>query len=169
VESNPEYIIVGKIGATYGIKGWLKIVSFTETSNGIADYNPWYLEDVKGWKPIKVTETRPHGKGLVAKIDGFDTPEVARGLTGKTIAIKRSQLIALESNEFYWADLHGLTVINQHDEVLGKIIYIIETGSNDVLVVKGSEGDIAIPYLFGETVLSVDLEQQIMKVDWDLL
>lgn len=167
--SMDEYIIIGKIGATYGIKGWLKIISFSDETTGITDYNPWYLEEKKGWKVLKVTETRPHGKGLVAKIVGYDTPEQARSLTGKKIAIQRTQLVALEKHEYYWTELEGLTVINQHDEVLGKVMYLIETGSNDVLVVKGEGKEFAIPYLPGETVLKVDLALQVMQVNWDLI
>jgi len=163
-----EYVIVGKIGATYGIKGWLKIVSFTETIPNILDYDPWYLEENQVWKPIEISDAREHGKGVVAKIAGLDTPEQARLFTGKAIAIKRTQLPTLKKNEYYWSDLEGLTVINQTGEVLGRIIYLIATGSNDVLVVKGDK-EHAIPYILDEVVTSVDLSKRVMHVNWDLI
>ncbi len=168
MSADSNYIVIGKIGATYGIKGWLKVISFTDPVAGMLDYDLWYLEDVPHWKSVKISAGREHGKGIVVHFDGFDTPEKARLLTGKKIAITRAQLPILTKQEYYWADLEGLTVINQAGEVLGKIIYLMETGSNDVLVVKG-EKEIAIPYLPGDVVLSIDLETQIMHVKWDPL
>jgi 16S rRNA processing protein RimM len=167
-KSADDFITVGKIGAPYGIKGWVKIHSFTEWVGNIFEYSPWYLEESTGWKTIKVADGREHGKGLIAKFGGFDTPEQARALTGKTIGIKRSQLPPLKKDEYYWSDLEGLTVINQNGQVLGTIVYLLETGSNDVLVVK-NEKEHAIPYLPGSVVLSVDLAKREMHVNWELI
>ncbi len=169
---NRDYITVGKIGATYGIKGWLKIVSFTEQLADILNYTPWYLEENQQLTPVTISDGRTQGKGIIAKIDGYDTPEQARLLTGKRIAIQRSQLPVLEKQEYYWADLEGLTVIDQHGSTLGKVIYLIATGSNDVLVVKGNKAgdkEIAIPYLPGDVIISIDLSKQVMHVKWDIL
>lgn len=165
--SDTEFVVVGKIGAPYGIKGWLKITSFTASIPDILDYSPWYLEENKSWKVIEVTDGRTHGKGVVVKITGFNTPEQARLLTGKSIAINRSQLPRLKKEEYYWSDLEGLTVINQHNEVLGTISYLMETGSNDVLVIKGTK-EIAIPYL-PDVIVSIDLTEKVMHVNWDLI
>lgn len=168
--NNPksEYVIVGKVGATYGIKGWLKIVSFTEPMTNILEYKPWYLQEGQTWKAVKISGGREHGKGIVIHIAGYDTPESARLLTGKTIGIQRTQLPALKKQEYYWSDLEGLTVINQRGETLGKVIYLIATGSNDVIVIKG-EKEHAIPYLPGDTITKVDLSKQEIHVDWDLI
>ncbi|MDR3491809.1 MAG: ribosome maturation factor RimM [Gammaproteobacteria bacterium] len=166
--ADSNYIVVGKIGSTYGIKGWLKVISYTSPVAGILDYKLWYLEDTLHWKPIEISTGREHGKGIVVHFDGYETPEKARLLTGKKIAITRAQLPKLTQQEYYWADLEGLTVINDTGEELGKVIYLMETGSNDVLVVKG-EKEIAIPYLPGEVILSIDLEKQIMQVKWDMI
>ena len=169
MQTESGFIIVGKIGAPYGVQGWLKIVSYTETIANIIQYDPWYLEDRGTWQQIKVSHARPHGKGVIAKLPGYDSPETARALTGKRIGIKREQLSTLAQHEYYWAELEGLTVIDQHGTTLGKIIYIIETGSNDVLVVKGDGKEHAIPYRLGETVTSIDLTRQVMQVNWDLI
>lgn len=165
-----KYVIVGKIGTSYGIKGWMKIHSFTEMGDGILDYSPWYLgsgED-DDWSEVVIEEGKIHGKGVIAKFTGFDSPEEARQLTSKMIAITEAQLPKLEKNEFYWSELEGLTVINKNGDVLGKVAYIMETGSNDVLVVKG-ETDHAIPYLMGSVILKVDLAKQEIHVDWEPL
>lgn len=163
-----EYVIVGKIGAAYGIQGWLKIISFTETLTDILDYDPWYIEDNLEWKLMDVESGKPHGKGVIVKLKHISNPEEARLLTGKKIAIKRSQLPALAKNEYYWRDLEGLTVINHNGDVLGKIAFIMSTGSNDVLVVKGDK-EYAIPYLPDDVITSIDLDKQVMHVKWDLI
>jgi 16S rRNA processing protein RimM len=163
-----DYVVIGQVGATYGIKGWLKILSFTEQTTDIVNYTPWYLEQPTGWQPFKVEDSRPHGKGVVAKLAGFNNPEQAKLLSSKKIAILRSQLPKLAKGEYYWSDLKGLTVIDQHGAHLGKIIYLIETGSNDVIVVKG-EREHAIPYLLNDVIKSIDLEKGEMHVDWEVI
>ncbi|HEX2548399.1 MAG TPA: ribosome maturation factor RimM [Gammaproteobacteria bacterium] len=163
-----KYVVVGKVGSTYGVQGWLKIQSYTEWVDNILNFTPWYLEENNEWKAFTVTEGKLHGKGMIVKFAGWDTPEKSRLLSGKKIAIVRSQLPALEKDEYYWSDLEGLTVINQDGEVLGKVSYLISTGSNDVLVIKG-EKEFAIPYLLPEVIKSIDLEKQVIHVDWELL
>lgn len=160
-----NYILVGKIGAPYGIRGWLKIHSYTEFGASILHYSPWYLQN-RNWQQVEVEEGKPHGKGIIVKLRGFDSPELAGTLSGQSIAITRDQLPPLKKNEYYWADLIGLTVINQDNKRLGHVGYLIETGSNDVLVIKGDK-EIAIPYLPGESVLSVDLEKGEIHVKWE--
>lgn len=168
-ETNNEFVVIGKLGSTYGIRGWLKVFSFTEGVQDILQYSPWYLESSAGWQTIEVKDGREHGKLVVAKLKGYDTPEQARLLTGKQIAVKRSQLPALQKNEFYWTDLVGLTVINQHGETLGEIAYLMETGSNDVIVVKVNGKEYGIPYLPDTVITQIDLANKIMRVNWDLI
>jgi 16S rRNA processing protein RimM len=166
---NAVYVKVGKVGSVYGIQGWLKIQSYTEFGAGILTYKPWYLTSGTQERiEIEITDGRLHGKGIIVKFPGIDTPEAARLLTGKIIEVERSQLPTLAKNEFYWSDLEGLTVINKHGEILGKVIYMMATGSNDVLVIKGTK-EHAIPYLPGTVVLNVDLEKKVIQVDWELI
>jgi 16S rRNA processing protein RimM len=163
-----EYAVVGKLGATYGIKGWIKVNSFTEQTFDILDFSPWYLESPTGWAKIELEDSRPHGKTIVAKLAGFDTPEQARLLTGKEIAIKRDQLPALKQGEYYWQDLEGLSVIDQNGKLLGTVNYLMATGANDVLIIKG-EKEHAIPYLPGTVITRVDLEKKEIHVNWELI
>jgi 16S rRNA processing protein RimM len=167
VKHNNNYIVVGKVGSTYGVHGWVKILSYTEWTDNILTYAPWYIEEGEYWKEIDITHSQIHGKGVIVKFAGWNNPEEARKLSGKKIAITRSQLPDLKKDEYYWRDLEGLTVINQHGETLGKVVYLIATGSNDVLVVKG-EKEFAIPYL-PDVVTNIDLEQGIMTVHWELI
>lgn len=165
-----DFIIVGKIGAPYGVKGWLKIHSFTEVTTDLLEYNPLYIEEGKGWKVLAIETGRQQGKALVAQFVGLETPEAARKLTGLKIAIKREQLAVLPPNEYYWADLEGLTVINQAGETLGQVAYLMATGSNDVVVFRDAAGkEHALPYLPGRVIKEVDLKQRVMRVEWDLI
>lgn len=161
-----EHVVVGKIGAPYGIKGWVKVHSFTESQGDVFSYSPWMLENGHNQHEVSVTDGKVHGKGLVAKLEGYDTPEQVRVLTGSLIHVEQAQLPTLKEGEYYWKDLEGLTVINQDGKDLGKVLYVLETGSNDVLIVKHSK-EHAIPYLPGTVVLSVDLTQRIMRVNWE--
>lgn len=167
---NDEYIVVGKIGSTYGIKGEVKIFSYTEESTNILSYDPWYIEEDNHWKPIQIEKSRDHGKVIVVKFPGFKTPEQARFLTGKHIAVKRSQLPVLKKGEYYWRDLEGLTVFDQNGTKLGIVSYLIATGSNDVLILKNDQGkEYAVPYLFGKVIKRVDLDKKEIHVDWELI
>jgi len=133
----------------------------------ILDYDSWYLTDKENWTAFKIEESRPHGSGIVAKFVGYNDPEKARQLTGKLIAVKRSQLPTLQKNEYYWRDLEGLTVIDQHQKILGKVTHLLETGANDVLVIKG-EKEHAVPYLLDKVITRVDLEKGEIHINWEI-
>lgn len=168
-KAEEAYITIGKIGATYGVFGWLKIQSFTEFGASILSYQPWYLSSPPSstqHRQLEIEDAKPYKNSVIVKFKGIDSPEAARLLTGQQIEIKREQLPTLAKNEYYWSDLEGLTVINKDGTVLGKVIYLIATGSNDVLVVKGKK-EIGIPFLLGSVILQVDLEQQQIHVDWE--
>lgn len=165
-DANTSYVTIGKIGSTYGVHGWLKIHAYTEFGASILEYTPWYLSDDNKQRIVELEDGRIHGNGVIAKITGIDTPEQARLLTGKMIVIPRDQLPPLKKDEYYWSDLVGLTVVNKDGRVYGKVIYLIATGSNDVLVVKDKK-EHAIPFLIGSVILKVDLQKQEILVDWE--
>jgi len=171
VPAQTEYVVVAKIGAPYGVRGWVKIFSFTEQSDALLDYDPWYFKDAKageeGVLPIApVTEAKTHGKGLVAKFKGCEDRDAAARLNGREIAIRRDQLPPAPEGEYYWSDLQGLEVLTTEGVSLGKVDHLLETGANDVLVVKG-ERERLIPYVTGPIVKNVDLEAGTLQVDWD--
>lgn len=163
------YITVGKIASPYGVKGWLKVQSYTELGASIFDYQPWYIVNSKNVREVAdFEEGRIHGNGLIVKFKNIDTPEDARLKTGQLIEIERAILPTLTKDEFYWSDLEGLTVIDLQGNNLGTVSYVLETGSNDVLVVKGVK-EHAIPYLFGTVIRKVDLEKREILVDWEII
>ena len=169
-EASSKYIVIGKLGATYGVNGWLKIHTYTEFGENILHYSPWYLSapGQDTYQETIIEDGKPHGNSFIVKLFGANNPEEARLYTGKIISIQRSQLPPLPQDEYYWSDLVGLTVLNTQGEVLGTVSYLIETGANDVLVVKGDK-EHAIPYLPGSVVVNIDLAKKEMIVDWELI
>lgn len=162
-------ITIGKIGTTFGVHGWLKVHTFTELGPTILDYLPWLTQKANGAiEPLPIDDTQIKGQMILIKIKGFDNPETAKQLTNQLILIPRNQLPKLPIDQYYWSDLVGLTVINQEGFVFGKVSYLMETGANDVLVVKG-EQDHAIPYLPERVIKQIDLEKKEILVDWEPL
>ncbi len=161
--------IIGRLGAPHGVRGWMKVHSFMDLPADIFNYQPWYIKAEKRpettWQLVEFADYKAHAEPFLVKLKGIDSPEAARLLTQHLIAIPRSQLPTLKKDEYYWSDLVGLTVIDQQQKVLGKVSYLMETGSNDVMVVKG-EKEIAIPFLLHDVVTNIDLERGEMHVVW---
>ncbi|WP_455376036.1 ribosome maturation factor RimM [Kaarinaea lacus] len=164
-----QYVIVGKISSAYGIKGWINVYSFTDPVTNILNYQPWYLspqKTSKSWEPVRVVAGRAHGKHVVAQIEGCNDRNKAELYRGLEIAVHRDQLPEPSANEYYWIDLVGLNVVNLAGVELGIVDSLLETGANDVLVVKGKKEHL-IPYVKGEFIHDVDLENRRITVDWD--
>lgn len=161
-----DILVVGVLGRTYGVKGWLKVNSYTSPQENILDFADWLWEQNGNWVKIPMDPPKAHNQGVIAHVHGYDQPEIAKQLTGKKIAILRSELPVLEADEYYWTDLQGCLVVTTSGVELGRVDYIFETGSNDVLVVKG-ERERLIPLLTGSVVQNIDLEDQLIHVDWD--
>lgn len=171
-ENETVYLTVGKIGAPYGVRGWVKVYSYTEQVGNLLDYDPWYLlitgqsTGPAEWRLADVVEAKEHGKGLVVKFEHCDDRDAAALLNGQEIAIRREQLPQTEAGEYYWIELEGLEVKTLEGISLGVVDHLFETGANDVLVVKG-EHERLIPYVKDHVVKAVDLEAGFIQVDWD--
>ena len=166
-----DIIIVGKITGTYGVKGWVKLFSWTEPREAIGDYRPWFLrqgdrDDSRDWREVKLESARQHAKTVIAKIEQVDDRDAAQLLSGSEIGIYKSQLEALQEDEFYWRELIGLRVLGNQGVLLGEVQSLMETGGNDVLVVKG-ENEYLIPWVMDKSVLKVDLDRGEIQVDWE--
>lgn len=163
-------IIVGKINGVYGVKGWVKVFSETDPREGITKYNPWFLKQQGKWREVKLESGRRQSKTIIAKLEGYDDREESMLLTGAIIGIKPEQLDSLGQDKYYWRDLIGCRVVNQQGIELGVVSKLLETGANDVLVVKSDQDDRErlIPWTLDNTVIEVDLEQDLISVDWDV-
>ena len=173
MENTGKEVILGKVGAVYGIKGWLKIHSFTEEPDAILDYFPWSLKLGNQIQSVEISDWRKHNNGLVVKVTGIDDRNVAQKLVGSEIFVSEQALADLPDGEFYWRDLMGMTVVTEQGYSLGHVSDIMETGANDVLVVKANLNDgfgkkeRLIPYLMDQVVISVSKEDKQICVDWD--
>ena len=168
MNTDPSHpVIVGQVAGVFGVKGWIKVRSHTAPYDNILNYSPWYLKQDGHWQAYELVSGQKHSKGLIAQLKGCDDRDVAAGLVGQEIAISREQLPETGEGEYYWSDLIGLEVKNRQGELLGKVVQLMETGANDVLVVKGERGETLIPYVIGHYVLSVDLSAGCIEVDWE--
>jgi 16S rRNA processing protein RimM len=164
--SAQEDINVGKISGVFGIKGWVKVFSFTDPRENILNYSPWLLKKGSETRQVAVTDGSLHGKAVVAQLEGVNDRDLAAGLIGWGIFITHDQLPAATEGEYYWSDLIGLKVETIEGVQLGEVGSLLETGANDVIIVQG-ERERAIPFLQGQTIINIDLDAGIMTVDWD--
>jgi len=166
VDKESKWLKLGNISGVFGVKGWLKVYANTDKKENILSYQPWYIERNKVRQAVKLKAGKPHGKTIIVQLDGVDDRNEAELWVGSDIYMKSDQLPKLAKDEYYWSDLIGLQVVSTDGEVFGVIDQMLETGANDVIVVKG-ERERLIPYVTEQVVKSVDLDKQQMLVDWD--
>lgn len=169
------YVELGKIVGVWGVKGWVKLHSYTRNRVDIAQYKTWYLSRHKkgpekdNQAAVKnVLQCREQAKGIVALFESIDDRDQAALLSGFGIWVKESDLPDLPDGEYYWQQLIGLQVVSQSKKI-GEVNSILETGANDVLVCKAVEEgqpEILIPYT-DEVVQHIDLIEGSITVDWD--
>lgn len=161
------YLPVGKISGAFGVKGWVKVYSYTQPRENILSYSPIYLRQRGEWLKVNLTGGQKQGRTIVMALENVTDRDQAAALNGTDIAVRRDQLAPIGENEYYWADLIGLQVINKENEILGKVDHLLETGANDVLVVvSDNEPGCLVPFVMDEVVQSVDLEKKTIQVDW---
>lgn len=158
---------MGRITVPFGVKGWVKVHPYTETPDSLLAYSKWWIGGDSGWQELAVEKAEVHSVSVAAKLAGCDDREAAALYRGRQIAIAREAFPAAGENEFYWADLIGLSVVNEQDEDFGKVTEVFKTGANDVLVVVAGNRERLIPFL--ESVIrKVDLAEGVIRVDWGL-
>lgn len=165
-ESGQERKIVqiGHISGAQGIKGWVRLHSLTEPRESIFEYQPWLLGESR--EETRIQQGKKHGKHLIALLEGVDNRDQAESLVGRSIAVYRDQFPELPETEYYWTDLVGLAVQLADGSKLGTIERLLATGANDVMVVQGDRERL-IPFVRGQYVTRVDLDEGVVVVDWD--
>lgn len=159
-------VVLGRVSGVYGVSGWVKLHSYTEPRTAILNYQECWLRNDHGEQETQLLEGRAQGKGVVARFAGIEDRDAAANLIDQEILVSRSTLPGLSDGHFYWADLEGLTVERLDGALIGKVAYLIATGSNDVLVVQGDK-ETLVPFLWGSVVTDVDLEAGRIRVDWE--
>ena len=150
----------------YGVRGWIKVFSYTRPIDNLLQYHPWQLRTDGGSSIHEPESGRRTHRGLIAKLRGIDDRDQAETLRGHEIWIDSAQFPALPKGEYYCRELLGLVAYDQHKQVLGTVERVLETAAHDVLLVRG-EQEYLIPYAPGKTVLNVDLEQRRIDLRWD--
>lgn len=163
---NGNRIVLGRVTGLFGVRGWVKVFSNTQPREGIANYSHWQLRLGNEWRSFVVEQGQSQGKGVIVKLEGVDDRDAAAALMGADIAIWREQLPPPAEGEIYWADLEGLEVVTVAGQALGRVSHLLETGANDVLVVRG-ERERLIPFVRGQVVTEIDLDGGRLVVDWD--
>ncbi len=161
-----DHLIVGKLVGAFGIKGGLKVLSYTRPRENILQFPTWYLNEGEEFLAIKLVRQINHSKSLVVILEDIASRDAAEALVGKEVYLQRSQLPAPKNDEIYWADLIGLEVRTLAGERLGTVQSLLDTGANDVLVVVGDKERL-IPYIW-DVVIEVDLLHKRIIVDWDV-
>ena len=165
--ASEEFIPVGKISGAFGVRGWVKVYSFTEPRGNILEYSPLFLSRQGEWIEVEVSGGHLQGKGVVMGLANVTDRDQVQPLIGAELAIRKTQLEPADEDEFYWADLIGLSVENLDGEVLGTVDHLLETGANDVLVVKAEkQAERLIPFVVDDIVKLVDLDNKLIRVDW---
>lgn len=166
-----ELVTIGAITSAYGIKGWVKVKPFTQPIDNFLNYQQCVLQLNNSTRITKVLQAKVHGKMVIAQLEGIDDRDAAQLLAKTEIAVPKTSLPSLEQDEFYWHELQGLQVYVDN-KLIGTVAYLLETGSNDVLVVQSCEGSIdtaerLLPYR-PECILAVDLASKRIDAEWDL-
>jgi len=155
-----DFLTVGRVLAPWGLKGDLKSEVHTDFPQRFAPDRTVYV----GQTPMIVERSRLHKGNVILKLAGVNSVEQVEALKGKYIQIPQSESMSLEDDEYYQFQLIGLDVSTSEGRLLGKIERIISTGSNDVYVVKGQDGEYLIPAI-EDVVKQVDIENGIMNIE----
>ncbi|MBF0160696.1 MAG: 16S rRNA processing protein RimM [Magnetococcales bacterium] len=172
VSKEQGWVAVGRLQGAFGVKGWARILSFTDPPERILTFPTWWLGRhlPVGHPPgVGFTEVVPlsgqkHGRGVVALLRGVENPEAAQALSGSDVWIPRENLPEPEEGAHYWADMVGMQVVTQEGERLGTVAYLFATGANDVLVVQEADGGERLLPFTREVVRNVDRNSQTMTV-----
>lgn len=168
-------VAIGRISGVFGVRGWVKVYSYTAPRANVVQYSPWFLRHDGTESTREVLDGQAHGDGVVASLAGIHDRDAAAALIGAEIEVDRESLGPALSGatadpgvpaEFFWVDLQGMEVRTQAGESLGFVDHLFETGANDVMVVVGA-GRHLIPFLYGTVVRTVDGDRRVITVDWD--
>ena len=165
--NNDDPVVLGKVSGLFGVKGWVKIFSYTDPKEGILNYPVWQVEKGGRWQPVTVAEGQPHGKTIIARFEGVEDRDTAADFVTSVIGVFRKDMPEAGEDQYYWSDLEGLRVEGQSGNTLGVVAYLLETGANDVMVIKGEEQEMLVPFVTGDVVKDVDLARGVIRVDWD--
>jgi 16S rRNA processing protein RimM len=148
-------ICVARIGAAHGVRGAVKLWTFTEDPFAVKEYGPLMTRD--GARQFEVTHVREARDPLVATLKGIATREDAERLNGLELYIAREKLPATDDDEYYHADLIGLAAVNAANEPLGRVTAIHNFGAGDIIEIAPTHGPTMLLPFTNAVVPTVDL------------
>ena len=162
-----KLVLLGRVMGAFGVRGEVRLESWTEPRARIFGYQPWILRAANGAeRELQGARGRDTGKHVIAHLPGCEDRDAAEALRGTEILVPRQALPAPAAGEYYWIDLEGLRVVTVEGVVLGEVSHLLSTGANDVMVVLG-ERERMIPFVLPEFIRNVDFDAGIVTVDWD--
>lgn len=165
-------IVLGRIVAPFGVQGWVKVHPFGDDPLSWRKMPQWWIgaddqaQQPEAWTPCALIGCKVHGKGLIVAFEGHESRNAAEALCGRYIAAPREALPQPAKDEFYWADLVGLRVLNDKNEFLGLVRGLLETGAHDVLDIVDGDTERLIPFV-GVYIQKVDVAKGEIHVEWD--
>jgi len=166
VNKESSWVILGKLGRPQGLKGLIRVISFTQPEPSILEYLPLFIQQKESWTPLNIENFQVQNQMILVKIAGYTEREEVAKLTNRHVGVLSAELPALTDGDYYWHELMQMTVYNKDGSLLGNVIDILPTGANDVLVVSGEKRHL-IPYVPKVHIVSVDPVQRQIVVDWD--
>jgi len=159
---------MGRIVAPYGLKGWVRIEPYSADPGSLSTYRSWWVGRNGDWRELKVAESiLQHGASLVARFEGCAERNAALALKGSEVALEREALPQNAKDEYYWADLVGLKVVNVKDEELGVVAELFDNGAHPVMRVVAGETERLLPFA-GQVVRQLDMALGRIRVEWEL-
>ena len=159
-------VTLGRIGAPYGVHGWVRVQSETRPPESILDFDRWWVETRDGERELAVLESRQLPRGIAVRLQGCEDRDAAARLRHAAVSVPVERLPEPGAGEWYWHELIGLRVETVDGTALGRVDHLLETGANDVLVVRG-ERERLIPWIPDAVIRSIDPDAGRMVVDWD--
>jgi 16S rRNA processing protein RimM len=157
-------VVLGRIGAPFGVQGWVKVNSYTDPPEGIASFSSWDIVRAGHAERRTVLDWKRAGRAVAVRLEGVESRDAAQALTGCDVRVDRSELPPTAPGEFYWHDLMGLEARTPGGEPLGRVDGVLELPAHPVLVLRG-ERERLVP-LVPERLVSVDLAAGRLTLDW---
>jgi len=164
-QGKDRIVVLGRVAGVFGVKGWVKIQSFTSPPENLLEYPVWQLSRGQAWIPAKCVEGKPASRMVLARLDNCSDRDQAQALVGSEIGVWRSELPPPGKGEYYREDLTGLDAYSPAGQWLGKVDHFRETAVHPLIVVRG-EREHLIP-LVKQRLVAVDLEGGRLTLDWD--
>jgi 16S rRNA processing protein RimM len=159
-------ILIARVVGAFGVRGEVKLQSFTDPLKQVLKYQPWILIHQGLEKEISDIRARETNKGLTVFFPGIEDRDAAEAMKGAEVWVARSSLPTPKAGEFYWVDLEGMQVQNLEGVAFGKVSHLFNNGANDVMVVSGERKRL-LPFVMNDYIKQIDFDTQKIVVDWD--